>query len=268
MITIGIDPVIGNIGSLAISWHGVLMALGILTGILFSWWMAKRTDIPRGFIFEAAIWCVVLAILGARLVHVLDRWSDYSSNPVQIFAFWEGGLAWYGGLLGGILAGVIWAKLKGISWGLLADVVAPGVILGLAVGRIGCTINGDICGTPTSSPWSIIYTHPASYPVGWGLGNTPLHPVTLYEIILNLIIFGVLLWLWGRLKPEGSLFAIMMMIYSFGRFFISWLRPEQVEASILGPLHQAHIISLVLFFGAIAFLVYRKVGWAKGHSPK
>jgi len=150
-----------------------------------------------------------------------------------------------------------------LSLARLADTVAPGVILGLAIGRVGCTINGDVSGTSTSLPWGIAYTHPDSYPVIWGLSGVSLHPVAIYEIILCLAIFASLWWLRGRLKPDGSLLLVMLATYSFGRFFLSWLRFEEVEAALLGPLHQAHIISLVLFIGAVALLLYRKVGWAK-----
>ncbi len=238
------------------------MVLGIIVAILLTLRLAKRAGISEELIYTSAFWVVIFGLIGARLVHVLDNLGDYGDNPVEIFAFWEGGLAWYGGLLGGILAVVVYAR-KRLSLARFLDCGAPGIMLGLAVGRIGCTINGDIAGNPTSLPWGIAYTHPDSYPVIWGQGGIPLHPVAIYEIILCLAIFASLWWLRGRLKPEGSLILIMLAMYSFGRFLLSWLRLEEVEAALLGPLHEAHIISLVVFVGAVALLLYRKVGWAK-----
>lgn len=239
------------------------MVLGIIVAILLTLRLAKRAGISEESIFTSAFCIVIFGLIGARLVHVLDNLDLYSDDPASIFAFWEGGLAWYGGLVGGFLGGAVYARVGKLSLARLADTVAPGVILGLAIGRIGCTINGDVSGTPTSLPWGIAYTHPDSYPVIWGQGGIPLHPVAIYEIILCLAIFASLWWLRGRIKPDGSLFLIMVATYSFGRFFLSWLRLEEVEAALLGPLHEAHIISLVLFIGAVALLLYRKVGWAK-----
>ncbi len=265
MITIGIDPILLDIGSFTISWHGLLMSLGIIVGVLFAFYLAKRSGIPTEVMYTIAFWTVACAILGSRLVHVLDNLGYYSDHPGKILIFWEGGLAWYGAMIGGALAAAVCAKVKKIPIWRLLDAIAPGVMPGLAVGRIGCTINGDVCGSPTSLPWSIVYTHPDSYPVGWGLAGASLHPVAIYEIIWLLIVFGVLWWLRGKLKLEGSLALVMLAMYSFGRFFLSWLRAEQMEAAILGPLHQAHILSIALFVVAVALLAYYKVGWgAKG----
>lgn len=255
-ITIGVDPIIFNIGSHAIGWHGVLMVLGIIVAVLLTLLLAKRAGISEESIFTAAFYIVIFGLIGARLVHVLDNLDLYSDDPASIFAFWEGGLAWYGGLVGGFLGGAVYARVGKLSLARLADTVAPGVILGLAIGRIGCTINGDAYGTPTSLPWGFIYTHPDAF-ASLGVAG---HPAPVYEIIWNLIVFGVLWKLRGRLKPDGSLFLAMVAMYSFGRFFISWVREEP---AVLGPLHQAHIISLVLFIGVVALLFYRKVGWVK-----
>ncbi len=239
------------------------MVLGILVGIGLTLYLAKSAGISEESVLTAAFYIVIFGLIGARLVHVLDNLGYYGDNPSEIFAFWEGGLAWYGGLVGGLLGGAVYARMAKLSLARLGDTVAPGGILGLAIGRIGCTINGDVCGKPTSLPWGITYTNPNSYPVSWGLGGIPLHPVTIYEIIMLLIIFVLLVWLRGRLKPDGSIILLMIAMYSFGRFFLSWLRAPKAEAAILGPLHEAHIISLVLFVAAVALLIYRKVGWAE-----
>lgn len=254
-ITIGIDPNIFNLGSLAIGWHGVFMVLGIIAGIWLTLYLAKRAGIAEEFIYTSAFSAVLFGLIGARLVHVLDNLSYYGDNPRQILAFWEGGLAWYGGLIGGVLAVVVYAKVRKFSLGHFADAAAPGVILGLAIGRIGCTINGDAYGTPTSLPWGLVYTH-SPYAPFW----VATHPAPIYEIIWDLIIFALLWRLKGRLKPPGAFFLLMVAMYSFGRFFISWVR---AEPAVVGPLHEAHIISLILFLGAVALLIYKKVAWAK-----
>lgn len=255
-ITIGIDPDIFYIGSHAIGWHGVLMVLGIIVAVLLTLRLAKRAGISEESIFTSAFCIVIFGLIGARLVHVLDNLDLYGDDPASIFAFWEGGLAWYGGLVGGFLGGAVYAWVGKLSLARLADTVAPGVVLGLAIGRIGCTINGDAAGTPTSLPWGFVYTNPNSFaPLG-----IATHPAPVYEILWNMAVFGLLWWLKGRLKPDGSLFLVMLAAYSFGRFFISWVRDEP---AVLGSLHQAHIISLALFVIAVALLFYWKVTLVK-----
>jgi phosphatidylglycerol:prolipoprotein diacylglycerol transferase len=257
------DPIIAEIGSFELAWHGLLMALGIITAVLLIRYLAKGVGISAETVYAFAVFVVIAGILGARLVHVLDRWDFYSDHVGQIFRFWDGGLAWYGGLIFGALAMIICARVMKVSLGRFADAGAPSVMLGLAVGRMGCTINGDIAGSSTSLPWGFIYTHPDSFPAQWGLLGVKIHPSPVYEIIWLLIVFGALWWLRGRLKPDGSLFLVMLAMYSFGRFLISWSRTGASELAILGPFHQAHIISLALFVGAVAFLIYRKVRWVK-----
>ncbi len=256
MIHIGIDPTIAELGSFAIGWHGILMFLGIVVGVVLTLRLAKKASIAEDTIITGAICAVVLGLIGARLVHVIDSWEIYSKDLPKILAFHEGGLAWYGGLLGGILAVVIYSRIRKFSLGRFADAAAPGVILGLSIGRIGCTINGDAAGTPTSLPWGFVYTHPDSFAPLW----VATHPAPVYEILWNMAVFGLLLWLRGKIKPDGSIFLVMLAAYSFGRFIISWARDE---AAVLGPLHQSHIISLVLFVVAVALLVYLKAGRVK-----
>ena len=256
MIHIGIEPNIATIGPVTIGWHAIIMCIGIVAGVLLTLRLGKRAGIAEEAILTAAMLAVIFGLIGARVTHVLDNLSYYSSDPANIAAIWEGGLGWYGGLIGGSLAVVVYFWIKKLPLARFADAAAFGVILGLSIGRIGCTINGDAAGTPTSLPWGFVYTNPDSF--------APLfvatHPAPVYEILWNMVILGLLWWLKGRLKPDGSLFLVMLASYSFGRFFISWVRDEP---AVLGPLHQSHIISLALFVFAIALLAYRKVSLVK-----
>lgn len=259
-MTISWDPIIFHIGSTAIGWHGVLMLLGIVAGTLLVFRLGPRYGISRETVINAAFWIVLGGLLGARLTHVADNLDTYSQYPTQILAFWSGGLGWYGGLLGGIVAGTIFAWKNKLNIGRFADLVGLGGILGLAIGRMGCTVNGDAWGTPTNLPWGLTYTHPDAFADLYVAG----HPSPVYEILLIAIIFGGLWKLKDRLRPNGALFLIMLASYSFGRFFISWTR---AESAVLGPLHQAHIISIVIFIAAIALMVYFKIGLKDPEEP-
>ena len=140
----------------------------------------------------------------------------------------------------------------------MADLVAPGVILAQAIGRVGCTINGCCYGAPTSLPWGVIYTHPASYaPLG-----VAIHPTQVYELIFCLIVFAVLLKLRGRLKPDGSIFLIYLSLYSLWRIGIDFLR-EGIP--FLFGLDQAQVIGIIVLAITIPILAYR-TRWIKAEG--
>lgn len=258
---IGIDPEIAQIGSFSIGWHGVLMLIGIVAALLLTVPLARRLGISDDITFMAAIWAVVFGLLGARLTHVIDDWSYYSQHPLQIVAIQKGGLGWYGALIGGTLGVAIYSRIGKFSLARFADAAAPGVLLGLSIGRIGCTINGDAPGTATSLPWAVTYTHPDTFAPPW----VPTHPAPVYEILWNMVALAVLWRLWKRLRPDGSLFLVSLVLYAVGRFVISWFRAED---QVLGPLHQSHLISIAIFIVAVALLVYRKTRLVKAGSAE
>jgi len=261
---IGLDPEIARIGSLSIGWHGVLMFVGIAVGLALTLLLARRVGIHDEITYTAAIWAVIFGFVGARLTHVIDNWSFYSQDPVEMLAVQRGGLGWYGALIGGTLGVAIYARLKKFPLGRFADAVAAGIILGLSFGRIGCTLNGDSPGMPTSLPWGFVYTNPDSFvPLSY-LGE-PTHPAAVYEILWNMVTLVVLWRLWRRLSPDGSLFLVSLVMYSVGRFAISWFRAED---HVLGPLHQSHLISLAIFIIAAGLLAYRKTHLVKPESAQ
>ena len=260
---IGIDPNIATFGSFSIGWHGILMFIGIVVGVLLTLHLAKRAGFTEDIIYTSSICAVIFGLIGARITHILDHLGDYRGNPGEMIALWNGGLGWYGGLIGGVLAVVVYSRIRKFSLARFADAAAPGIMLGLSIGRIGCTINGDSVGTPTSLPWGFIYTNPDSYAYPY-LG-VATHPAAVYEIIWNMALFALLWRLKDRIKPDGSLFLVMIAVYSFGRFFISFVRDEVL---VLGPLHESHIISIALFVIAVALLAYRKVRLMKPEPPE
>ncbi|MBN2098462.1 MAG: prolipoprotein diacylglyceryl transferase [Dehalococcoidia bacterium] len=258
---IGIDPEIAQIWSFTIGWHGVLMFIGIVVGLALTLPLAKKLGIPHETTYTAAIWAVIFGFIGARLTHVIDEWSYYSQDLLEILAIQKGGLGWYGALIGGIVGVAICSRLNKFSLARFADAVAPGIILGLSIGRIGCTINGDAPGTETSLPWGFIYTHPDAFSPLW----VSTHPAPVYEILWNMIVLVVLWRLWKRLSPDGSLFLVSLVLYAVGRFTISWFRAEDL---VLGPLHQSHLISIAIFLIAGSLLVYRKTRLVKPDSAE
>lgn len=140
----------------------------------------------------------------------------------------------------------------------MADVIAPGIILAQAIGRVGCTILGDDTGLPTSLPWGVVYTSPNS-PTNQAVGLTPTHPVVTYEIIFNLIVFGILLMLRKKLKPDGSLFLVYLALYSVWRIGSDFLREG---TDFLFGLHQAQVIGIIVLVIAVVLIAVR-TRWVK-----
>ena len=195
MIEIGIDPV----AFLNIRWYGIFIALAIIWIISWvGWQIRKGAKISYETLFTAVLVGIPSGIVFARMLHVIDLWDYYSQNLGQIIG--GGGLTAYGAILGAALGIWIYSKFSKLNFGYFADLVAPAVIIAQAViGRIGCTINGCCYGVETSLPWGIVYTHPDS--LGYGAGV--VHPTQVYELIFGLIVFGILLKLRGRFKPDG-----------------------------------------------------------------
>ncbi len=251
MITVSIDPIILSIGHFAIRWYSLILVTAIGVGAWVASREARRRGLDPGVMTDALAWVVVAGMIGARLFHVIDHWPDeYAANPLRALYVWEGGLAIWGGVVGGLaaLAGFAWRR--GLRIGLLADVAAPGLVLGQAIGRVACIITGDAVGKPTNGPFGFAYTQPGAMVPR--LGEYYI-PTQVYEILMNLGIFAVIWRLRERKLPEGGLFLTYLLLYSAGRSIVTFWSSYRVVA--LG-LNQAQIISILAFSIGLPCLIY------------
>jgi phosphatidylglycerol:prolipoprotein diacylglycerol transferase len=257
MIIIDINPVAFTIGTISVGWYGIMVALAVVTLVVWALVSVKKgSGLTYNIVVNGALVGIPSGVIFARLLHVIDLWDYYSKNPGQIIG--GSGLTIWGAVLGAALGVWIYSRFSKIYFGHLADVVAPGIILAQAVGRIGCTILGDDYGYPTSLPWGFVYAHPAS-PANQAVGLTATHPVVVYEIIFNLIVFGILVMLRKKLKPDGSLFLVYLAFYSVWRISSDFLREG---TDFLFGLHQAQIIGIIVLIIAMVLLVWR-TRWVK-----
>jgi phosphatidylglycerol:prolipoprotein diacylglycerol transferase len=250
VINIGIDPNIFSSGGFIISWHGFFTALGILTVILWARWQGQKYRIDEDAIYGTAIWAILGGIVGARLIHVIDFWDIYSQDPVAILRVWTGGIGLIGGILGATLVGSAYAWRNRYPLGRMVDLLAPGLLIGQAVGRIGDIINGEHLARLSNSAWSFQYTHPGSP----AFGQNPMHPAIAYEMALDGIIFMATYWLINRLRPDGMVFITYLAMYSLGRFFIQFIRRDAVW---FAGLQEAHILTLALMLVSVVILATR-----------
>ena len=228
-----IDPVALSFGPFKIYWYGIIMGAAALLGIWLAVREANRRGVDGEIIMDLAIWVIPSAIIGARLYYVLFQWDYYVLNPASIIAIWEGGLAIHGGLIGALIAGYFYLRKKKQSFFLLADIIAPSIILGQALGRWGNFINQEAYGSEVSRAflqglhlpnWMIEQMH---------IQGAYYHPTFLYESIWNLAGFVLLLLLRFAPIKRGEIFFSYLIWYSLGRFFIEGLRMDSL--SFHGP---------------------------------
>lgn len=250
-------PTLIEIGPLTIRWYGFLIACAVLIGVTLSQYLAKRRGINPDLMGDLIIWLVIAAIPCARLYYVLFQWPIYAENPSQIVAIWRGGIAIHGAILGGVVATIIFAKIKQVSFWQLADLVAPSLILGQALGRWGNFFNSEAFGRPTDLPWKL-YIPPESRPYEY-INVQYFHPTFLYESLWNLMVLALLLFLFFRDlqgKPRlklGTLFLVYFATYSCGRVWIEGLRTDSL---MLGPLRIAQMVSLAGILLGLAGLAW------------
>lgn len=238
-----------------------MVALAVATLLIWAWYFTtKKGGITTDQVMAAALFMIPLGLIGARVVHVIDKFGYYWDHPGEIFGF--EGLAIYGTILGGIVGAWIYCRLRHIRLGPLADLVAPGAVLAQAIGRIGCIINGCCCGKPTSLPWAFTWTNPDSHAIACAPLGTPLHPTQLYELLGDLLIFALLFWVFrGRVKPSGSVLAIYLLLYSALTFTVRFWRAD-VEP-FAGPVEEGQLIAIVIFLLAAGWLVVNKARWVR-----
>lgn len=251
MIEIFLDPDL-RLGPLVLTWHGIFTAVGILFGVALPIRLVRRR-VSDDDGYAIATWGVVGGIVGARLFHVLDRFEQYAREPLQILAIWTGGIAVWGAVIGGVVAGYVTALRRRVPIGWTADAAASGIGLGLALGRIGDVINGEHHATECTVGLCVGYTHPAT------LGQPgPVHLAIGYEMVWVLASVALALVLFLRRErtgvglPPGAIFWLWTFLYGLGRFAISFLRVG--EPTSVFALRQDQLVGLIAMALAAAML--------------
>ena len=240
-----------NIGHYSMNVFGMFIALGIIAGYLLAIKEAKRKKFSIDSITDLILYVIIFGIIGARLYYVVVFNLDYYLNNLnKIIAFWDGGLSIQGGLIGGSITALIYARLKKVNVWRAADIMAPGIILGQAIGRVGC----DVFGIAMKNNYF------------WGMlrGGTLLHPTQIYESILNYILFG---FLWSKrksVKYDGQLFFTYLIGFSINRFIVEFFRSNPI---FIQPFTVAHATSVVLIvISIIAMKILKSNNKTKTHT--
>jgi prolipoprotein diacylglyceryl transferase len=237
-----------DVGPLELHAYGVMLLLGILAATFLTGYRWTRRGGDWDLVFQVAMWGVAGGVVGARLYHLATSWSEVPDEWWGPFAIWEGGLGVWGGIAGGVLVGAVVVKRAGVSVLEFMDVVAPGLLLAQAIGRLGNYFNQELFGEPTDLPWAL-EIDPVNRPDGFADAET-FHPTFLYELGWNLIGVAVLLWVDRRfrIKPPG-LFALYVAWYTFGRTFEELIRVDPSKEYLGFRLN--FYVSVALFIAAV-----------------
>lgn len=248
-------PVLFQWGSIQIYSFGLLVALGVLCALFMMGREADRCGFPtRDQAFDLVFFTVLAGFAGARLLFVAEQWPEYQASPWRIFAFWEGGLIFYGGMIASLAGLFVFFRLKKLPPLKTLDFLVPYVALTHAFGRIGCFLNGCCHGDACDFPWAVQFPGEAF----------SRHPAQLYEAVLDLILFAALQGLKRKNPPSGYVMCGYFAGYALIRFVIETVRTS--NPSFFYLTYNQWISAAVLLASAVVFFVLKKFSASKGRS--
>ena len=259
-----------TIGNFTIAYYGVVIAFGMVMGYLMASWQAGRTGQNRDIYLDLAMWDIIFAVIGARAYYVIFSWDYYRAHPAEIFNIRGGGLAIYGGVIGGVLTTWIFSRVRHKSFLELVDTACAGLLTGQIIGRWGNFFNREAFGDYTDGLFAMQIPQ-KDVAVGNvtskmlqhlqridGVEYIQVHPTFLYESLWNLCVLLFLLWFTPKRKFRGQLFLIYMIGYGAGRFWIESLRTDQLQFLGTG-IAVSQVLSGALVVAGVVLMVVESV---------
>lgn len=253
-ISFEINRVAFNLFGKDIYWYGIIIAAALICAIIYATYEAKKLKLPEETISDVVLFGVPAAIIGARLYYVIFSWESYKDNLTEIIAVWEGGLAVYGGIAAGVLTGLVYCRVKKISFAKLADCASIAFLIGQCIGRWGNFMNVEAYGTETALPWRMQIEE---------AGKTIcVHPTFLYESLWNLAGICVLSTLKKKKPFDGFVFLMYLIWYGIGRTFTEGLRTDSL---MLGNLRISQLVSMIIAVTS-AVIIFAKINKIKNED--
>jgi phosphatidylglycerol:prolipoprotein diacylglycerol transferase len=249
-------PILFRLGPLTIHTYGFLVAAGFLLALVLAVRHARNEGISSNRLVDLGFYILLAAIIGSRLFFIIINAGYYIKNPLDIFKIWEGGLVFYGGVLLAVPTAIWYMKKNGLGIWRTADVFAPSIAIGHALGRLGCFFAGCCYGKSAESlPWAVTFTDPESL----AQIGVPLHPTQLYESAGEFINFLILITLRKYKSFNGQLFITYLLFYSSLRFVVEFFRGDINRGFIIPQLSVSQGISILMFLVAvIGFIILRQ----------
>jgi phosphatidylglycerol:prolipoprotein diacylglycerol transferase len=254
-------PKIADLGPISIHTYGLILALAFIAGIWFTSRIARRSGVDPDAIWNLGLVVIFAALVGAKILLFISDYSYYAENPREIFSLstLRSTGVYYGGLLLALVAAAVYFRRAKLPSWKIADMAAPGIALGQAIGRLGCLSAGCCYGRPTTMPWGIRFTDPYAYEnVGVPL-NIPLHPTQLYESMATFLLFLYLTWRLKRNHRTGQIVLEYLFAYAVLRFVIEFFRDDERGTVLHGLLSTSQFIGIITILGSAAvYIVLRR----------
>ena len=258
-----LNPIAIDLGPIQIHWYGLIIGFGVLLGLIIALRESERRGLDKEIFTDMILFAVPIAIISARIYYVIFQWEYYSQNPGDIIKIWNGGIAIHGALIGSVLTAIVFAKVKKVSFWKLADIAAPSLLLGQAIGRWGNFMNQEAHGGEVTRSFLENMHLPEFIINQMYINGAYYHPTFLYESVWNIIGVIILLSLRKVNLRRGELFLTYLLWYSIGRYYIEGLRTDSLM--LTESLRIAQVISIVLVVVAIALVIFRRV---RGYAEK
>lgn len=252
-----LNPIALKLGPINIHWYGVIIATGVVLALWLSIREGRRQGIAEDDFYDYLLWALPVAIICARTYYVVFQCPYYSMHPDEIIAIWDGGIAIYGAIIGGLITLICFCHYRHLSAWLMMDVIAPALILAQGIGRWGNFMNQEAFGRITSKAALMVQGIPHWIIQQMLIGGQYRVPTFLYESLWDVLGFIILIVLRHRhhLFKEGEVFLSYLIWYGCGRFFIEGMRTDSL---MLGPIRVSQLLSLILVCGAIVLIIYRR----------
>lgn len=258
-----LDPIAFTIGPMEVRWYGLIIVSGLLLALFLAIKEADKRDLEKDIFSDLMIWAIPIAIISARIYYVIFKWDFYAQNLSEIPKIWHGGIAIHGALIGSVITAYVFAHKRNVSFWKLADIAAPSIILGQAIGRWGNFMNQEAHGKEVTRSFLENLHLPDFIINQMYIDGTYYHPTFLYESIWDLLGFILLMLLRKVNLRRGEMFLTYVIWYSVGRFFVEGLRTDSLM--LTEHLRMAQMISIVLVVASIIILFIRR---AKGYADK
>ena len=256
MILNYIDPIAFELGPISVHWYGIIIAAGILLGYFIAQESVKRIGFDKDILIDIIFWSAIFGFIVARIYFVIFQWPYYAQHPIEIPMIWYGGIAIHGGLIGGFITGIVVCRQKNINPFQIGDVIAPSLILGQGIGRWGNFMNHEAHGGPVTKSFLENMHIPDFIINNMYIDGQYYHPTFLYESIWDILGFVILISLRKHLRI-GDTFALYLIWYSIGRFFVEGLRTDSLM--LTSDIRVAQLMSVVLIVAGIVLMIIRRV---------
>lgn len=233
-------PVLLQIGFFKIFTYGLFVASGFFVAIVLAANRAKEEGMDQQQILDLCFYILVSSIVGARILYIIVEYKYFLAKPLDAFKFWNGGLVFYGGLIGAVGVSIYYLRKNQLPIWKVGDIMAPSIAIGQSIGRWGCFFAGCCYGVRTDVPWAIIFTDPrALAPL-----DVPLHPTQIYDSLNTFLIYLFLIWLRKRKTFDGQVFWVYGILYSIGRFVVEIFRGDDRGYAVAEMLSTSQFIGI------------------------